>query len=140
MIPLSRRNYFYYLIKMPRPQIKRKVDAPPLMEGFKPFGIPMAELEVVTLLFEEYEAIRLCDYLGLTHEEASQKMGISRPTLTRIYDSARKSVARAFTEGKALIFEGGNYETKRKWHRCQKCKNLTEYSEKQLSCKVCSKN
>ena len=43
---------------------------PPPMEGFKPFGVPMRELESVVLLFEEFEAIRLADYEKLTQEEA----------------------------------------------------------------------
>ncbi len=74
----------------------------PEMEGFKPFGIPLRELSSVTLLYEEYEAIKLCDYLGMKQEEAAVKMGVSRPTLTRIYDKARKTVATAFAEGKAI--------------------------------------
>ena len=47
---------------------------PPLMEGFKPFGIPVRQIEKVILLFEEYEAIRLCDYENLTQEEAAKRM------------------------------------------------------------------
>ena len=34
---------------------------PPLMEGFKPFGIARRAMDWVTLLFEEFEAIRLVD-------------------------------------------------------------------------------
>jgi len=30
---------------MPRPKIKRNVNNPPMMEGFKPFGIPIIDLE-----------------------------------------------------------------------------------------------
>jgi len=37
-----------------------------MMEGFKPFGVPLKKLEPVILLFEEYEALRLLDYLGMT--------------------------------------------------------------------------
>ena len=59
------------------------------MEGYKPFGIPRRELDSVTLLFEEYEAIKLADYENLTQEEAALKMNISRPTFTRLYDKAR---------------------------------------------------
>jgi predicted DNA-binding protein (UPF0251 family) len=38
---------------MPNRRRSRKVTMPPLMEGFKPFGIPMRDLEPVVLLFEE---------------------------------------------------------------------------------------
>ena len=91
------------------------------MEGFKPFGIPMRELEPVVLLFEEYEAIRLADYENLTQEEAAKKMDISRPTFTRVYDKARKNIAKAFIEGKAIIIQGGTYITDDFWYRCYNC-------------------
>ena len=65
---------------------------PPPMEGFKPFGIPMRELEPVVLLYEEYESIRLADYENLTQEEAAIKMGISRPTFIRLYEKAQRFI------------------------------------------------
>ena len=95
---------------MPRPRHKRHIDSPPVMEGFKPFGIPMMDLEPVILLFEEYESVRLADYEGLNQEEAAKRMKVSRPTFTRIYQQARQSIARAFVEGQAILIEGGNYK------------------------------
>ena len=77
---------------MPNRKRYRRIAIPPTMEGYKPFGIPMRELESVILLFEEFEAIRLADYENLTQEEAAKKMNISRPTFTRLYDKARKSI------------------------------------------------
>ena len=74
---------------MARPVNKRVIEKPPIMEGFKPFGIPMHDLEPVVLLFEEFEALRLADYLGLSHKEAARRMKVSRPTFTRICDKAR---------------------------------------------------
>ena len=47
---------------------------PPPMEGYKPFGVPMRQLESVVMSIEEYEALRLADYENLTHEEAAKKM------------------------------------------------------------------
>ncbi len=91
------------------------------MEGFKPFGIPMRDLESVDLLYEEFEALRLADYENLTQEEAAKKMNISRPTFTRLYDKARKNVAKAFVEGKAIIIRGGTYITDNYWYRCVDC-------------------
>jgi predicted DNA-binding protein (UPF0251 family) len=49
------------------------------MDGYKPFGVPMRELESVVMSMEEYEALRLADYENLTHEKAAEKMNISRP-------------------------------------------------------------
>jgi len=91
------------------------------MEGYKPFGIPMRELESVILLFEEFEAIRLADYENLTQEEAAVRMNISRPTFTRLYDKARKCIAKAFIEGKAIIIQGGTYVTEDYWYKCGDC-------------------
>jgi hypothetical protein len=73
------------------------------------------------LLFEEYEAIRLADYENLTQEEAAKKMQISRPTFTRLYDKARKSIAKAFVEGAAILIQGGNFRTDDYWYRCVNC-------------------
>jgi predicted DNA-binding protein (UPF0251 family) len=55
---------------MPQPKRKRFVNHPPLMEEFKPFGIPITALEPLVLFFEEHEAIRLLDYQGMTCKES----------------------------------------------------------------------
>ena len=77
---------------MSRPKQFRKIFSPPLMTGFKPFGIPRTQLEEVVLHYDEYEAVRLLDYEGLMQEQAAERMNVSRPTLTRIYESARKTI------------------------------------------------
>lgn len=107
------------------------------MEGFKPFGIPMRELESVDLLFEEYEALRLADYENLTQEEASKKMNISRPTFTRLYDKARKSIAKAFVEGKAIIIKGGTFVTDDYWYRCEDCHETMVTIKPSKNCRKC---
>src|SRR4030066_2172794 len=106
---------------MPNRRRFRRIKMPPKMEGFKPFGIPMRELESVDLLYEGYGALRLADYEDLTQEEAAEKMNISRPTFTRLYDKARKSIAKAFVEGKAIIIQGGTYISDDYWYRCDDC-------------------
>lgn len=106
---------------MSRPKQCRKIKSPPLMSGFKPFGIPRSVTGEVVLQYDEYEAIRLLDYEGLLQEEAAERMNVSRPTLTRIYAKARKTVAKAFVEGKSLVIEGGNVEFGGKWQRCGRC-------------------
>ena len=72
---------------------------------FKPRGIPLTDLEEVSLSLDEFEAINLADYQGLYHEEAARKMGVSRPTFGRILGAARKKVADAIVRGKALQIE-----------------------------------
>lgn len=115
----------------------RMMANPPIMEGFKPFGIPLTELEPVILLYEEYEAIRLTDYAGMTQQEAAIEMDISRPTFTRIYEKARRSIAKAFVEGKAIIIEGGNFHTNDCWYRCDNCMKLNIHPCEKDTCDYC---
>lgn len=74
---------------------------------YKPAGIPAASLEWIQLNLDEFEAVRLIDHMGLEHEQAASQMEISRPTVTRIYASARKKIADALVLGQALRIEGG---------------------------------
>jgi uncharacterized protein len=122
---------------MPNRRRYRKVTMPPPMEGFKPFGIPMRELEPIVLLYEEFEAIRLADYENLTQEEAAAKMNISRPTFTRLYDKARKNIARAFVEGKAIFIQGGTYITDDYWYRCYDCHETMISMKPAKHCRKC---
>lgn len=108
------------------------------MKGFKPFGIPRKMLDEVTLLYDEYEAIRLVDYKGLHHEKAAEQMNVSRPTLTRIYEKARKTVALALVEGKMINIEGGNVQFDREWFRCRRCYKLIGGMENHIRCKDCN--
>ncbi|MBN2349178.1 MAG: DUF134 domain-containing protein [Bacteroidales bacterium] len=122
---------------MPNRRRHRRIKMPPLMEGFKPFGIPMHNLEPVVLLYEEYEAIRLADYENLTQEEAAIRMDISRPTFTRLYDKARKNIAKAFIEGKAILIQGGTYITDDYWFRCFDCNEVMITIKPVKQCRKC---
>jgi len=122
---------------MPRPKRNRTIVNPPLMEGFRPFGIPMTDLEPVILLYEEYESIRLSDYEGLTQEQSAERMNVSRPTFTRIYEKARRTIAMAFVEGKAIFIEGGTYHTDDCWYRCDNCMKLIICQTEANTCKYC---
>ncbi|MBP1676620.1 MAG: hypothetical protein H6Q20_1179 [Bacteroidetes bacterium] len=123
---------------MPRPQQNRKISTPPLMQGFKPFGIPRRELETVVLQFDEYETMRLLDYEGMTQEQAAEQMEVSRPTLTRIYENARKIIAQALVEGKMIVIEGGNVDFGREWYRCRRCHKLVDGLDKHVRCRNCT--
>jgi len=50
----------------------------------------------------EVEALRLVDLEGLSQEQAGTKMGISRGTIWRLLQSARRKIAQALTEGRPL--------------------------------------
>lgn len=96
---------------MPRPHCPRRVDAMPLQTYFKPRGVPVEQLEEMTLSVDELEALRLADLEGLYHEDAAARMNVSRPTFGRIVESARKTVAAVLVRGCALRIEGGVVET-----------------------------
>jgi uncharacterized protein len=87
---------------MPRPCKKRRVRGRPNSSYFKPSGIRIVDLEESELAIEEFEAIRLIDFKETSQKKASQKMQISQPTLSRILKSARRKVADAITNGKAI--------------------------------------
>jgi len=107
------------------------------MEGYKPFGIPLRDIESVLMSFEEYEALRLADYENLTQEEAAKKMNISRPTFTRLYDKARKNIAMAFVEGKAILIQGGAYITDDYWYKCNSCHETIISDKPEINCNKC---
>ena len=108
---------------MGRPHKKRFVAYNPGVSYFKPRGIPMMELEEIHLTIDEREALRLADLEGFSHEEAGRRMHVSRATFGRIIERARKTVADALINGKAINIEGGNYrigDTERLFH-CRHC-------------------
>ena len=123
---------------MSRPKQDRKISNPPLMQGFKPFGIPRRMLSQVSLLYDEYEAIRLLDYEGMNQDQAAVQMNVSRPTLTRIYEKARKTIAQALVEGNMIVIEGGNVQFDREWFRCRRCYKLVGGLENHVHCKDCT--
>ncbi|MFH1024741.1 MAG: DUF134 domain-containing protein [Planctomycetota bacterium] len=92
---------------MPRPVCPRHVRFRPGVTFFKPAGVPSRVLGEITLALDELEALRLADFQGLYQDQAAKKMKISRPTFGRIVESARKKVADALVNGKALRMEGG---------------------------------
>lgn len=93
-----------------RPRKCRVVRSSPSARFYKPRGIPLCELQIVTLKDEEWEAIRLADYKCLDHKTAAKNMEISRPTFSRILASAHKAVAKALAEGSALAIGGGDFK------------------------------
>jgi len=103
---------------MPRPHCRRFVSGSPAASVFKPAGIPLNALEEVVLALDEFEALRLADLEALYQEAAAEKMGISRPTLSRVLDSARRKVADALVHGKALRIGGGPVQPNEGRRRC----------------------
>ena len=106
---------------MPRPRKHRRVWHEPKPAIFKPVGVPLHQLQAITLLHEELEALRLVDLEGRYQEEAARQMNISRSTLQRIVNAARAKVVEALTEGAALHIEGGTFRVATKYWQCTNC-------------------
>jgi uncharacterized protein len=92
-----------------RPKCPRRVEQTPDVTYFKPRGVPLSDLEVVSLTVEELEALRLVDIEGLRQEDAASRVGISRRAFWEDLKAARMKVALALSTGKAIEIKGGNY-------------------------------
>ncbi len=88
-----------------RPPRPRRILSPPSgTVSFIPVinGIPSGK-EPVLVAPDEYEAYRLVYYMGLSQEEAAKRMNVSRGTLWRLLDSARKKIGVALAEWRPII-------------------------------------
>ena len=92
---------------MARPEKLRRVGCMAGGKAFKPIGRPVGTLEVEELQLDELEALRLADLEGLYQEAAADRMGVSRPTFSRILARARSAVARALIEERVLVVGEG---------------------------------
>ena len=111
---------------MARKRNQRLILHTPPGNGFLPISsgnnIPPDSIE---LHYEEYEVIHLLDYEGLSQEEASVFLEVSRPTLTRIYLSARKKIAIALSENKPIVFSQPKNNIVIKEYFCRSCQTVT---------------
>ena len=104
---------------MPRPPNWRCVSFLPAITYFKPVGVQLSVIDEVRVSVEEAEAIRLKDLEGLEQEECAQRMRISRPTFHRVLELARRKVADALVNGRAIRIEGGKFEMAVRRFRCR---------------------
>jgi uncharacterized protein len=137
---LSLQRTIAHLYMSPRSTRIRKVFSPPLIKGFKPYGPELekgSNQNPVVMLYEEYEALRLCDYDLFNHHRSSVVMGISRPTFTRIYASARQKIALAIVEGRQITIEGGKVYFDSDWYHCNNCTCYFNNPEKDITIETC---
>jgi len=92
---------------MPRPKSIREIEELPIVNWFKPVGIPLRQLNEMILTLDEIETIRLADAEGLYHAEVARRLNVSRSTASRILASARRKIAVALLQGYAIRLEGG---------------------------------
>ena len=83
--------------RIPKPIM---IEMMPQTSNFTPN--PLRNLEPIFLEIAELEAFRLVDLEGLSQEEAGERMGISRGTVWRLLQRARKKTAQALSEGRPL--------------------------------------
>ncbi len=95
---------------MPRPMKGRNVCCLPRNNRFGPLGQRAGMREEVMMTVDEFETIRLIDYMNFTQEECAVQMGVARTTVQAIYDQARKKIARALVDCLPLTISGGVYQ------------------------------
>lgn len=83
--------------RFPKPVNIGKV---PTVDKFTP--TPQGNPEPIYIEPAELEALRLVDLEGLSQEEAGERMGVSRGTVWRLIQSARKKTSQALTEGRPI--------------------------------------
>ncbi len=103
---------------MARPKKSRRVCSAPGIIKFN----DDSDKETVNITVDEYEALRLIDYVGLTQQECAKQMQVARSTITAIYDNARYKISDSIVNCKPLKIDGGDYElcTNSK-HCCGQC-------------------
>ena len=89
-----------------RPKKIRWVKCSPLERVFKP-QIKNGLNDAIVLSLDEFEAVRLLDYEGLSQLAAAKEMRVHRSTVSRIVSSARQKIAKALVNIKILKIEGG---------------------------------
>lgn len=92
---------------MSRPFKCRRICEEPKYNTFAPLGIENAEKCMISV--DEYEAVRLIDFEKKTHQQCAELMGVSRVTVTDMYEKARFKIADSIVNGKILCITGGNY-------------------------------
>ncbi|MGC8497444.1 MAG: DUF134 domain-containing protein [Thermoplasmata archaeon] len=97
---------------MPRPRRFRQVNRLPDTDYFVPANMSRYDAKEIVISVEEYEAIRLKDLMQMDQTEAAALMGISQTTFHRLLSEARRKVAEAIVNGKAIRIYGGTYKMK----------------------------
>jgi hypothetical protein len=68
-----------------------------------PSGVPTARGEPIFMSYDEFEAFNLIYGQNLNQEEAAERMGVSRGTVWRCLESARKKVSMMLAERRPLV-------------------------------------
>lgn len=91
-----------------RPKKYRIVKQDPRISQFSPRGRP-GRPDEVEVSMDEFEALRLTDFMGLSQKEAAKSMRISQPTFSRVLTKAHKTIANGLIKGATIKIQGGHY-------------------------------
>lgn len=86
-----------------KPRLVRVMSGVARFAPLGPDDLPRSRGEPIYMTYDEFEAFRLVFHEGLLQEEAASRMGVSRGTLWRCLESARKKVASMIVEGHILV-------------------------------------
>ena len=85
-----------------RPRKCRRIGFGHRMNFFKPQGIPLKDLEVIELLVEELEALRLKNIENKSQDECAKIMKTSQSTFQRILSEAYRKISIGLVKGRAI--------------------------------------
>jgi uncharacterized protein len=123
---------------MPRPFKNRKINGLFNSDCYKPNGIPLSMLASIELNVDELEALRLADLENMYQDAAAEKMGVSRQTFGNIIKRARKKVADAIVNGKALKIVSRGLSYSDAIRCCRNCGGIWRKAvEQQVACPTC---
>lgn len=104
---------------MARPRKHRRICSVPNQKQLNSFK---KGENTVDITIDEFETVRLIDYVGLTQQECAKQMQVARSTITAIYDSARYKISDSLINHKSLNVEGGDFELcPNSKHCCGQC-------------------
>ncbi len=98
--------------KKGRPVKARIIRKEPETRQFSPRG-KVGRPGYKEIQIDEFEAIRMIDYMGLNQADASKYMGISQQTFSRVLRAGRKRLAGALINGEIIKVQGGVFKVEK---------------------------
>jgi len=120
---------------MARPRKHRRLCSVP---DNKNFNESNTESDKIQMTVDEYETVRLIDYVGLTQQECAKQMQVARSTVTATYDSARYKISDSIINKKPVVVDGGDFILcENSKHCCGQCGKNKCGRCKHGSCDMC---
>jgi len=98
--------------KRGRPKKPRNIQNEPVIRQFSPRG-RRGRPDHVDLAIDEYEALRLADFIGLSQKDAATSMKISQQTYSRVLKRARRGLAEGLILGKIINIKESPKKTRK---------------------------